>query len=43
MLTHVAGYMLVLALILASLVFGPPTMLARQAEAGRVPVPEHTD
>ena len=36
------GYTLVLALILASLVYGPPTGLAGEAEVGCVPAPERT-
>jgi hypothetical protein len=37
------GYALVLALVLASLVFGPPTMLAGEAELGCLPAPPYTD
>ena len=40
---HVAGYALVIALILTSLAFGSPNMLAGNAEVVCAPAAEHTD
>jgi hypothetical protein len=40
---HLAGYALVISLILARLAFGPSNMLAGKAEVGCAPAPEHAD
>ena len=40
---HLVGYALVIALILVSLVFGPPTMLSGKADVGRGPATERTE
>jgi hypothetical protein len=40
---HVVGYALALALFLATLVFGPPTMLAGDADIGFLATSSHTD
>ena len=40
---HLVGYALVIALILVSLVFGPPTMLSGKADVGCGSPTEHTN
>ena len=40
---HLIGYALVIALILLSLMFGPPTMLSGKADVGCGSPTEHTN